>query len=241
MNNVTPNAVSCLWAFGLVLATGCHPAKEPAPWAAKVVRVVGEARYTTNNGADWLPLQAGTILPESSVLQTARGEHNYADIVLGDGPGQNHPRMSRPPADRDRVRLHADTALGLDKRASATVGPSIQTETQLDLRRGHITGSVAELAADSSYEIKYATGIAGLREAALVYDMSRPDPAGGGQTNLPCILAMWKGRAVMVPGQSGATPMVIGPGFGFNDLTHALTALSEAAKQDISATVESMH
>jgi hypothetical protein len=53
--------------------------------------------------------------------------------------------------------------LAIDKLTAEDTGTDMVTETQLDLRAGRITGSVKKLSAASRYEIKFPTGVAGIR------------------------------------------------------------------------------
>src|SRR5207244_3577028 len=49
---------------------------------AKVVRIHGNARYSTGNNV-WQPLRVGAKLKPGALIQTAA--NSYVDLVLGDG------------------------------------------------------------------------------------------------------------------------------------------------------------
>jgi len=234
------NLLNCLVACGALIATGCNSGDQTAPWPARVERIVGEARYTSNNGADWAAVATGTILSEGSVVQTALGDRNYVDLVLGDGTRKDGTPGKTAKADRDRVRLHGDTVLGIDQRAARSAGPGWSMQTQLDLRKGRITGRVKHLEAGSAYEIRYPRGVTGFRESGVVYDMRWADRLSDGETNPPCVLSLLSGAAVFVPAGTNANPTVIPAGFTFDDRTAALTPLSEPARKELAATVDSL-
>ena len=63
-----------------------------------------------------------------------------------------------------------NTLLGIDKLTATQTGADVVTETQLDLKAGHIFGSVKKMSAASKYEVKIPNGVAGIR--GTVYDIS---------------------------------------------------------------------
>ena len=65
-----------------------------------------------------------------------------------------------------------NSALGIDKLTSMDTGSDSVTETQLDLKAGHIMGSVKKLSAASKYEVKIPNGVAGI--AARCMNCGRP-------------------------------------------------------------------
>lgn len=204
----TQSLVKSLLAVGVILATIASGAAQTFPTRiAKVVRVSGEARYTVDGGATFKPLTAGTILRPGSVIQTAAQEGAYVDVVLGDGsvplPGARAvvpPRsasVSRPALDQDVIRLHGSartgTTLAFDKLVATDAGGVMVNETELDLRKGHITGNVKKMSAGSSYSIRYPSGVAAIRGS--VYDMQLVEGLVAGTIKL--ILTMENGSAVV--------------------------------------------
>jgi hypothetical protein len=152
--------------------------------AAKVVRIKGTARYSTGNNV-WQPLSVGDVLRPGNVIQTDRDAGSYVDIVLGDGkvptisPGMasagaltpgagGYPATAtaapgRPVAQQNTVRLFDNTVLGIDKLSATETGADLVTDTQLDLRSGHIVGNVRKMTGASRYEVKLPNGVAGIR------------------------------------------------------------------------------
>ena len=63
-----------------------------------------------------------------------------------------------------------NTLLGIDKLTVTQTGADVVTETQLDLKAGHIFGMVKKMSAASKYEVKIPNGVAGIR--GTVYDIS---------------------------------------------------------------------
>jgi hypothetical protein len=119
------------------------------------------------------------------VIQTSADEGSYVDLALGDGRAAvSTPLVYRPgivssmsppvttwqtSAEQNVVRIWGDTALGIDRLTTMATGADRVTETQLDLKRGRITGNVKKLAAGSKYEVKLPNGIAGIR--GTVFDI----------------------------------------------------------------------
>ncbi len=113
---------------------------------AQVRAVHGSARYSTGGGA-WLNLTTGTTLNSGAVVSTAAGSH--VDLYLGiNGPV---------------VRVSEDTQMSIDKLTYTDTGADAVIETQLNLTKGTLIGSVRKLAAASRYEIKTPAGVAGIR------------------------------------------------------------------------------
>ena len=141
--------------------------------AAKVVRLKGAARYKSN-GADWKQLKAGDLVKPGTLVQTA--EKSRVDFVLGDGStpvARGVPSDSisyQPSVEQNMVRMWENTLLGVDKLTEAKTGADVVTETQLDLRAGHIFGMVKKMSGASKYEVKIPNGVAGIR--GTVYDIS---------------------------------------------------------------------
>lgn len=146
----------------------------------KVVRIKGDARYSTGNKI-WQPLKVGTILRSGTVVQTAA--NSFADVVLneegaaaavgmvalptsaaaasaasGGGGGKG-----LPAPDQDVVRILDDTYLVFDSLTATATGADTVTETLLDLKKGTIFASVKKQAAASRFEVKIPNGVAGIR------------------------------------------------------------------------------
>src|ERR1043166_4362049 len=76
------NVVQRLVVCGLVLAMVTSVAAQTAVQsAAKVVRIKGNARFSTGNNV-WQPLRVGALLKAGTVIQTA-SEGSFVDLVLG--------------------------------------------------------------------------------------------------------------------------------------------------------------
>ncbi len=133
---------------------------------AKVVRVKGDAQYSIGNGA-WQPLKVGAIVKPGTVIRTATDSR--VDLVLGDAsapvarPVPSDMMSYIPMAEQNMVRLGESTVMGVDKLTEMHSGMEVVTETQLDLKAGHITGSVKKMSAASKYEVKLPNGVAGVK------------------------------------------------------------------------------
>jgi len=133
-------------ALMTVLSTSLVQAQSTKQGKAQVRAVQGSARYSTGGGA-WLELTTGTVLYSGAVISTAAGSH--VDLYLGvNGP---------------YVRVSEDTQMGIDKLTYTDTGADAVVETQLNLTKGTLVGSVRKLAAASRYEIKTPSGVAGIR------------------------------------------------------------------------------
>jgi hypothetical protein len=140
---------------------------------AKVVRLKGAARYSTGNNV-WAPLKVGAIVRSGTVIQTAA--KSSVDLVLGDSsapvarPVPSDMLSYQPAVEQNMVRLWENTLLGVDKLTVTETGADAVSETQLDLKAGHIFGMVKKMSAASKYEVKIPNGVAGIR--GTTYDIS---------------------------------------------------------------------
>src|SRR5437667_6037880 len=120
----TQSMLKGLIVCGIALAmAGSLSAQVAAPGTAKVVRIKGNARYTTGNNV-YLPLKVGAVLKPGTIVQTAA--NSFVDIVLGEGDfampvmgtTAPTPQVYQPAIEQDIVRLYENTALGIDKLTS---------------------------------------------------------------------------------------------------------------------------
>src|SRR5207249_183747 len=165
---------------GLVLAMVTSVAAQTAVQsAAKVVRIKGNARFTTGNNV-WQPLRVGALLRAGTVIQTA-SEGSYVDLILGNeestvptaaaAAAPASPSSSTPAAgDQNIVRVFENSTLAIDKLTTMDTGADTVSETQLDLQRGRIFGNVKKMSAASKYEVKLPNGVAGIR--GTIYTLS---------------------------------------------------------------------
>ncbi len=143
--------------------------------AAKVIRVKGSARYTTD-GNTWKPLKTGMSMPAGSTIQTGVERGSYVDLLTSEGDAKMPMPASiggtissttgtgyKTAAKQNVIRLWENTLLGVDKLNLTSTGSGVVSETELNLKAGRILGSVNKLSAGSSYEIKLPNGVAGIR------------------------------------------------------------------------------
>ena len=71
---------------------------------------------------------------------------------------------------RTVLHLYSNTVLGVDKMMATETGAATVTDTELDLRKGHIIGNVKKLSAGSEFRIRYPKGVAAIRGS--VFDMT---------------------------------------------------------------------
>jgi len=133
-------------ALAALLTTSTGQAQSTKQGKAQVRAVHGEARYSTGGGA-WLQLSPGTVLNSGATIATSAASH--VDLYLGiNGPV---------------VRVAEDTQVSIDKLTYTDTGADAVIDTQLNLTKGTLIGSVRKLAAASRYEIKTPAGVAGIR------------------------------------------------------------------------------
>ena len=189
---------------------------------AKVVRLKGDARYSTDNNS-WQPLKVGMILGSGVVIQTAA--NSFVDIAIGEQLAAGRKTLVgewlaseglgyQPTVQRDVVRLEADTVMAIDKLSVTETGAGEVTDTQLDLRSGRILGAAKKVSAASTFEIKIPNGVAGIR--GTIWSLS----AYG-------LLTVWDGAVTIAYNtpQGPKTETVQG-GYKFDVTTGILTPLT---------------
>jgi hypothetical protein len=152
---------------------------DSVPQVITVVRVHGEARYTTDNRT-WNALKKGDVLKPGCVIQTA--PKAVVDIQLGErdaavapaGYNPTSPLYAPEQQKANIVRIFENSALAVDKlilEKNTGTGEEL-SETQLDLRAGTIFGNVKKLSATSKYEVKIPNGVAGIRGTTYMISSS---------------------------------------------------------------------
>ncbi|HPY31007.1 MAG TPA: FecR family protein [Verrucomicrobiota bacterium] len=213
---------------GLALAFAFSVAAQPQQVTAKVTRINGSARYSTD-AANWMPLKVGMELGSGTVIQTAAG--SIVDLVLGDLDvvAQPTPKVGdtlsyQPMAEQDALRLYGDTVLALDKMTALKTGMDEVRETQLDLRAGKLFGKVKKLSPASKYEVKLPNGVAGIR--GTIYSIT----AQG-------IVSVLEGTVVLayVGADGTVVTQVINAGYQFNVGTGQLIPLPAIEQRELAS------
>ncbi|MGO8765897.1 MAG: FecR domain-containing protein [Limisphaerales bacterium] len=163
-------------------------AQSDHPGYATAVRITGEARYS-HDGTTWLPLVVGEVLSAGDVVETATD--GSLDLVLGQifkthaGPNDD---VVAPPADltvrgmvayqasiqQNVIHLESGTVLAIKTLTVGDTGVDAVSNTELDLRKGAIFGSVKKLSASSQYLIDMPNGIAGIRGTVFAISLTPP-------------------------------------------------------------------
>ena len=177
--------------FALVVGCGSVSyAQDDYPGYATVVRVKGMASYTLGDGS-WHPLIAGKKLAAGSTIRTS--DNGIVDVILGkaiefpqspgmpeqisqapDSPVRGYV-SSKPSAQQNAIRLTPGTVLAIDKLNLNDTGVDTVSDTELDLQKGKIFGTVKKLNAASQYLVKIPNGIAGIR--GTEYELGADDSA----------------------------------------------------------------
>jgi hypothetical protein len=173
----TRSLLNSLLAGGIALAMVTAVAAQTVnQGVVKVVRLKGAARFVGGSNAGQL-LKVGDTIKPGDVIQTA--DKSRLDLVLGDDAvpeskpgtaGAGAGLSYSPTVEQNTLRVWENTLLGIDKLAITQTGADEVTETQLDLKAGHIFGSVKKMSAASKYEVKIPNGVAGIR--GTVFDIS---------------------------------------------------------------------
>lgn len=160
------------WAAELSAAPGKQGSGQGS---ATVSGVKGATRYSTDNGRTWHPVKVGLILKAPALIQTAANSH--VDLVLGEREVTGHePTIGNlvftpgTGEDANVLRITPDSILSIDKLMVEETGADVVSDTQLDLRAGRIMGNVKKLSAASRYEVKFPTGVAGIRGTIYTID-----------------------------------------------------------------------
>jgi hypothetical protein len=159
----------------MTLALACSVFAQTQEVTAKVTRIKGAARYSTDSKT-WNTLKVGQSLPAGVVVQTAKG--TIVDLILGETtPVVQSPKIGQylsyqPMVQQNTLRLYEDSALALDKLTVTKTGMDEVSETQLDLRAGKLFGRVKKLSGASKYEIKLPNGVAGIRGTIYTVDVN---------------------------------------------------------------------
>ncbi len=78
------------------------------------------------------------------------------------------------PARQTVIHLFANTVLGVDKLVATETGAGTVTETELDLRKGHLLGNVKKPGPGSEFRIRYPKGMAAITHGGI-FDMTVED------------------------------------------------------------------
>lgn len=180
------------WLFAAVLTltlVSAANAEGGKQRTGKVVRIKGDARYSTGNKI-WQPLKVGTVIKSGNVVQTA--PNSYVDIVVNEeetavavslkaaptsasaaaSSGSGGGGGVSPTPDQDVIRVLDDTYLVFDSMSATATGSGTVTETLLDLKKGSIFGSIKKQAAASRFEVKIPNGVAGIRGTTFIIQAS---------------------------------------------------------------------
>jgi len=199
----------------------------------KVVRIKGDARYSTGNKV-WQPLKVGVVLKSGNIVQTAKD--SFADVVLNEeataaavvlkpisavssaSAGSGGGGGGYPTPDQDVIRILDDSYVVFDSLTATSTGAGTVTESLLDLKKGSIFGSVKKQAAASRFEIKIPNGVAGIRGTIFLISA-----AGSVSCLTGSVIAAYTDSS----GNVGTQP--VGAGQQFNTATGETSVLSASA------------
>ncbi len=240
------SVINVLVGCGVALAlVSTLAAQTPIDGKATVIRMKGAARYVVGK-TGWKPLHLGQVLYPGTVVQTDMNVGSYVDLVLSEenvtlpGTSQAAPTTpvgfevpteivrGRPATAQNVVRVWENTVLGVDKLTALRTGADVVTETQLDLKAGHITAVVKKMSAASRYEVKIPDGVAGIRGTVVDLWANGDSKCSEGSVILV--------RTKKQPGETAATPapsaetttVVLNSGQAYDSTTGQTTTMSDA-------------
>jgi hypothetical protein len=183
MNKTLTWLMAAVLSLALIAPAGAQTS--PAR-TGKVVRIKGEARYSTGKKV-WEPLKVGAILKPGTIVQTAKD--SFVDIVVNEDESATAVTLkmltatsaassggagvsATPAPDQDVIRVLDDSYLVFDNMSAKGDASSRVTETLLDLKKGSIFGSVKKQTAASRFEVKIPNGVAGIRGTIFLISAS---------------------------------------------------------------------
>lgn len=237
MNKTLAWLCAAVLTLTLVSAANAEAGKQRT---GKVVRIKGDARYSTGNKI-WQPLKVGTVITSGNVVQTA--PNSFVDIVVNEeetaaavsvkpistasapassGGGGGGGAAATP--DQDVIRVLDDTYLVFDSMTATATGSDTVTETLLDLKKGSIFGSVKKQAAASRFEVKIPNGVAGIRGTIFLIKASG-------------LIACLQGSVVAAYTSSSGdvNTQVVGGGQEFNCATGTGNSMSSGTSSSMSS------
>ena len=233
-----------LSAVAMAMAMASSVFAQEVQGVATVIRLKGNARYTTFGTSNWQPLKKGMVLKAGTVVQTSTEKGAFVDLVMSDigatlpTPTIYQPYIPssytsttsyQPSAEQNVIRLWENSALGIDKLSSVQTGADTVTDTQLDLKTGHISGNVKKMSAASKYEIKLPNGVAGIR--GTFFDLTTEG-----------LLKVFTGAVVMawVDPKGNVVTQVVSGGQGYDARSGQLTPLSNTEGTDFEHVITAM-
>lgn len=151
-------------------SSSCRSIAQTETMKGLVVRLVGDARVSSNRGKDWASLKLGDWIAPSDLVQTAERSDLY--ISFGEKVRPIAPRtwhgapfdpLVRP---SNLLHLSQNTVLGVLRADNASVSAGKEyEEIYLQLYTGDITGSVK--GPNTIYEIKTTNGAACIKTNAI--------------------------------------------------------------------------
>ena len=219
LNRSLAGAIAVCGVAAVMAASASAAWAQAGGGSARVLHLVGNAQYSTDGAKTWQPLKVGDVVAPGAVVQTASG--SSMDLVLANKEEsllqQVNPTPSmtfRPQgeATADVIRMYENTVLGVDKLTFTQTGADVVTETQLDLRRGKIFGSVKKMSGASRYEVKYPTGVASIRGTVFILYYTG-------------VLSVYSGNITESP-TSGAPPVTVGAGYEYDPSSGKMSQMS---------------
>src|SRR6516162_10222257 len=134
-----------LSAVAMAMAMASSVFAQEVQGVATVIRLKGNARYTTFGTSNWQPLKKGMVLKAGTVVQTSTEKGAFVDLVMSDigatlpTPTIYQPYIPssytsttsyQPSAEQNVIRLWENSAIGIDKLSSVQTGADTVTDTQ---------------------------------------------------------------------------------------------------------------
>ena len=129
------------------------------------------------------------------------------------------------------MRVWENSALGIDKLTTQQTGADQVSDTQLDLKTGHISGSVKKMSAASKYEVKLPNGVAGIR--GTLFDIFAE---GVVKVRVGSVVLAW-----VDPKTGNVVTQVVSGGQGYDARTGQLTPLTPSDMNALDTLSTALH
>ena len=168
---------------------------------AVVAAIRGGATFSPAIGSNFEPLKVGAVLKAGATVKTDA----TSEVDLDLGPNGNG------------LRVKPGSTLTITKLTFENTGLDVISDTQLDLKSGNLIGSIKKLSSTSKYEVKTATGVAGIRGTSFqIYsDGSVTVTEGSVSINYyppgattPTVFIVNAGETFQLPTRPGSSPTV---------------------------------
>jgi hypothetical protein len=217
-------STSALAAVMLLAAAIACRAQDETGLTAKVIRVKGDARFTSDQKT-WRVLKSGQVLSAGACVQTAIVDASVEIEIADPSKGGSGKSGWKQGAGANSIVLMTNTVLVFTKLSASGTGADHIADTELDLRAGRVFGSVRNFSSGSKFSVSFATGVAGM--------VGEVEDSHGTVfvLNSSGSLKMLSGRLAVAIASENTTAQVVAGGQQFDPATGKITDLPADAPE----------